>query len=99
MFLDYSWLIPIIPAVSFVLILLFGRRLPRKGSEIGITVMNVDIGGGTSKIAICKDGKVIDLTAVDIGARLVAFDSENRVTRIEAAVLIVVYVAVLPFLR
>ena len=54
-------------------------------SEIGITVMNVDIGGGTSKIAICKDGKVIDLTAVDIGARLVAFDAENRVTRIEEA--------------
>ena len=54
-------------------------------SEIGITVMNVDIGGGTSKIAICKEGKVIDLTAVDIGARLVAFDAENRVTRIEEA--------------
>ena len=54
-------------------------------SEIGITVMNVDIGGGTSKIAICMDGKVVDLTAVDIGARLVAFDAENRVTRIEEA--------------
>lgn len=54
-------------------------------SEIGITVMNVDIGGGTSKIAICKEGKVIDLTAVDIGARLVAFDAENRITRIEEA--------------
>ena len=54
-------------------------------SEIGITVMNVDIGGGTSKIAICKDGKVVDLTALDIGARLVAFDAENRVTRIEEA--------------
>ena len=54
-------------------------------SAIGITVMNVDIGGGTSKIAICVAGKVVDLTAVDIGARLVAFDSENRVTRIEEA--------------
>jgi len=54
-------------------------------SEIGITVMNVDIGGGTSKIAICENGKVVDLTALDVGARLVAFDSENRVTRIEEA--------------
>src|SRR6267378_3705575 len=35
------------------------------------TIMNVDIGGGTSKIAVCADGKVIDLTAVDVGARLV----------------------------
>src|SRR5262252_4714290 len=29
-------------------------------------VMNVDVGGGTSKIAICADGRVIDLTALDV---------------------------------
>src|SRR3954465_9868749 len=34
--LDYAWLIPTIPAVSFALILFFGKRMPRKGSEIGI---------------------------------------------------------------
>src|SRR5947199_9950246 len=37
-------------------------------------VMNVDIGGGTSKIAVCLDGKVADLTAVDVRARLVCLD-------------------------
>ena len=41
------------------------------------TVMNVDIGGGTSKIAVCADGKVIDLTAVDVGARLVCLDDDR----------------------
>src|SRR5688572_12588928 len=35
-FLDHAWLIPAVPAVSFVVILLFGPRLPRKGSEVGI---------------------------------------------------------------
>jgi len=49
------------------------------------TVMNVDIGGGTSKIAICADGKVIDLTAVDVGARLVCLDDAGRIARIEEA--------------
>lgn len=49
------------------------------------TVMNVDIGGGTSKIAVCAGGKVIDLTAVDVGARLFSFDSGGRVARIEEA--------------
>jgi NADH-quinone oxidoreductase subunit L len=34
--LNYGWIIPAIPAASFVLILLFGKRLPRKGSELGI---------------------------------------------------------------
>ena len=37
--LDHAWLIPIIPAVSFALILFFGKRMPRKGSEIGITAV------------------------------------------------------------
>ena len=48
-------------------------------------VMNVDIGGGTSKIAVCADGKVIDLTAVDVGARLVVTNEQGRITRIEEA--------------
>ncbi len=34
--LDYAWIIPVIPAVSFALILLFGKRMPRQGSELGI---------------------------------------------------------------
>ena len=38
-FLDHAWLVPLIPAVSFVLILLFGKRFPRGGSEIGITAV------------------------------------------------------------
>src|SRR5438132_10949568 len=49
------------------------------------TVMNVDVGGGTSKIAICADGKVVDLTAVDVGARLVCIDEAGRVLRVEEA--------------
>ena len=32
---------PAIPAVSFVLILFFGKRLPRKGAEIGIAALGV----------------------------------------------------------
>src|SRR5689334_10841112 len=38
-FLDHAWLVPLIPAVSFVVILLFGRRLPRQGAEVGITAV------------------------------------------------------------
>src|SRR5215813_4270818 len=49
------------------------------------TVMNVDIGGGTSKVAICAEGKVVDLTAVDVGARLVCLDDGGRIVRIEEA--------------
>jgi ethanolamine utilization protein EutA len=48
-------------------------------------VMNVDIGGGTAKIAVCANGKVIALTAVDIGARLVCTDAAGTIVRVEEA--------------
>jgi len=38
-FLENAWLIPIVPAVAFVLIIFFGKRLPRKGSELGVVSM------------------------------------------------------------
>ena len=47
--------------------------------------LNVDIGGGTSKIAVCHHGEVQALTAIDVGARILAFDDEGRITRIEEA--------------
>jgi len=49
------------------------------------TVMNVDVGGGTSKIAVCCDGKVIDVTALDVGARLVCLEAGGRILRVEEA--------------
>ena len=47
------------------------------------TVMNVDIGGGTCKIAIVQQGKVIDTCALEVGARLVAMDENGKINRLE----------------
>jgi ethanolamine utilization protein EutA len=47
------------------------------------TVMNVDVGGGTSKIAIVQGGKVVDTCAVEVGARLVAMDDNGIINRLE----------------
>ncbi|HEX2256092.1 MAG TPA: ethanolamine ammonia-lyase reactivating factor EutA [Afifellaceae bacterium] len=49
------------------------------------TIMNVDIGGGTSKIAIARAGEVVDSTAIDVGARLIVLDEDGRLVRIEEA--------------
>src|SRR6266850_1488820 len=48
-------------------------------------VMNIDVGGGTSKIAVCAKGEVIAITAADIGARLVCVDESGRIVRLEEA--------------
>src|SRR5579883_1173369 len=48
-------------------------------------VLNIDVGGGTAKISICSEGRVNDLTAIDVGARLVCLDQSGRIVRIEEA--------------
>ena len=40
-FLEHAYVIPLIPAASFFLILAFGKRLPYKGAEIGITALAI----------------------------------------------------------
>ncbi len=37
--LTHAWLIFVIPAISYFLILLFGKKLPKKGHEIGLASM------------------------------------------------------------
>lgn len=38
-FLENAWLIALIPAIGFALIIGFGKKMPMKGSEIGLTSM------------------------------------------------------------
>ncbi len=37
--LDHVWLFPVIPTVSFLIILFFGKKLPKQGAEVGITAL------------------------------------------------------------
>jgi len=52
-------------------------------SETGGPVVNIDVGGGTTKIALCRDGAVVARTAVDAGARLIVLDDAGRIARLE----------------
>ena len=47
--------------------------------------LNVDMGGGTSKLAIVQGGKVTETMAINVGARLIAWDEDSVVNRIENA--------------
>jgi ethanolamine utilization protein EutA len=48
-------------------------------------ILNVDIGGGTTKFAICTQGGVRETAALHLGARLIAWDAEGRINRLEDA--------------
>src|SRR5712691_224667 len=51
----------------------------------GTAVLNVDIGGGTTKFALIEGGVVTQTAAINVGARLIAFDDADVVTRLEDA--------------
>jgi ethanolamine utilization protein EutA len=63
----------------------YGSGAAARSIRESARVMNVDIGGGTSKIAVCENGEVVDLTAIDVGARLISFDEDGNIVRIEEA--------------
>ncbi len=46
-------------------------------------VLNIDIGGGTSNVALAQDGKVKATGCIEVGARLLQWDENNRLVRIE----------------
>ena len=40
-FLEYAWIVPLLPALSFVGILFFGKRMRYKGAELGIAAVGI----------------------------------------------------------
>lgn len=48
-------------------------------------LLNVDIGGGTTKYAVCRKGRVEQTAAIHVGARLVAWDPDGTLVRVEEA--------------
>jgi ethanolamine utilization protein EutA len=46
-------------------------------------VLNVDIGGGTTKFAVCQQGAVLETAAIHVGARLLAWGPDGTLERIE----------------
>ena len=63
----------------------YGSGAVAESARSGGICMNIDVGGGTSKFAICAKGRVREVTAIDVGARLVVLDGAGVVTRIEEA--------------
>lgn len=47
------------------------------------TVMNVDVGGGTTKIAVARKGEIVDTAALYVGARHIVLDGDGRALRVE----------------
>ena len=49
------------------------------------SVLNIDVGGGTSKLAVLREGRIEAVAALDVGARLITLDEDGVITKMEAA--------------
>ena len=49
------------------------------------TILHTDIGGGTSNIALAKEGTILATACINVGGRLLTFDKEGIITKIENA--------------
>jgi len=59
-----------------------GSGAVERSREADITVMNIDVGGGSSNIAVCREGRVIDTAAINVGGRLLVVN-EDTIVRLE----------------
>jgi ethanolamine utilization protein EutA (predicted chaperonin) len=48
-------------------------------------ILNIDIGGGTTKLAVVEHGKVVATAAVHVGGRLQVVDHEGLIVRLDPA--------------
>ena len=60
-----------------------GSGAVQQSRDQGLVLLNIDVGGGTTKISFIDNGKIRGTTAVNIGARLVAHDGQDAIVRLE----------------
>jgi ethanolamine utilization protein EutA len=63
----------------------YGSGAARVSHETGRRLLHVDMGGGTTKLAIVEAGRVLATAALHIGGRLQVTDEAGRITRLDPA--------------
>jgi ethanolamine utilization protein EutA len=62
----------------------FGSGAARASYDAGSRILNIDIGGGTTKLGLCERGKVPWTAAIHIGGRLIVVE-DGRIVRLDPA--------------
>jgi ethanolamine utilization protein EutA len=63
----------------------FGSGASRVSHDEDKRILNIDIGGGTTKLALVENGQVTATAAVHIGGRLQVVDEARKITRLDPA--------------
>ena len=57
-----------------------GSGAAQYSADESCAVVNLDIGGGTTNVAVFDDGEVMSVGCLDIGGRLIRFDESRRIS-------------------
>ncbi|MHA2297359.1 MAG: ethanolamine ammonia-lyase reactivating factor EutA [Candidatus Hodarchaeales archaeon] len=60
-----------------------GSGIISRSDKLQNTILNVDIGGGTSKLAIISKGKVTSTASISVGAQLLGINDNFKIWRID----------------
>jgi len=63
----------------------YGSGAAKVSHDSAIPLINIDIGGGTTKLALVEGGAVVQTAAIHLGGRLTVVDDEGRLTRLDPA--------------
>lgn len=63
----------------------YGSGAAQLSYDRSLRILNVDIGGGTTKLALMDAGRVVRTAALHIGGRLQVVDDDGRVVRLDPA--------------
>src|SRR6185503_15357058 len=61
----------------------YGSGAAKVSHDRGVRVLNVDIGGGTTKLALIEHGRVLETAAIHVGGRLLVAGADGRITRLD----------------
>lgn len=63
----------------------YGSGAARVSHDEGKRILNIDIGGGTTKLGLVEKGRVLATAAIHIGGRLLVTDADRRIVRLDPA--------------
>ena len=63
----------------------YGSGAAKVSHDRAVPLLNVDIGGGTTKLAVLEGGRVVHTAAIHLGGRLAVFDAQGRLSRLDPA--------------
>ncbi len=61
----------------------YGSGAVDLSTERQARILNIDIGGGTTKLAVIEHGQVLATAALHVGGRLLAVDAQGRIVRLD----------------